>query len=35
MLTSMVGFNALLEIPAEATEVACDGTVSALLLEAV
>jgi molybdopterin molybdotransferase len=35
MLTSMVGINALLEIPAEVTEVVPEGIVSALLLEAV
>ena len=35
MLTSLVGVDALLEIPAEATAIAAGATVDALLLEAV
>ena len=35
MLTSLVGCNALVEVPAEATEVLPNATVPAILLAAV
>jgi molybdopterin biosynthesis enzyme len=35
MLTSLVGCNALVEIPADATEVAPNSMATAILLEAV